>query len=280
MPTPHPSFRLHQMLLPSGVHLEYAEQGPPGGTPVLMLHGITDSWRSFDPVLPYLPEDWHVISLSQRGHGHSSKPASGYRARDFAADVAEFLCARKLPPVLLVGHSMGAANAMRLVLDHPQRVRALVAAGAFARFDDKPELAAFIREQILPLTDPVPRELARAFQLDTIAGPVAHGLVDAMVDESLRVPARVWRDAFAALADDRFGDQLRHITVPTLVAWGDADRFVPATDTHRLLREIPDARLARFEGVGHALHWEQPQRFARVLMQFVASLEERPVALA
>jgi non-heme chloroperoxidase len=280
MPSPHPSFRLHQMLLPSGIHLEYAEQGPPGGTTVLMLHGITDSWRSFEPVLPHLPSDWHVIALSQRGHGRSGKPLSGYHARDFTADAAEFLRVRNLPPVLLVGHSMGAANAMRLVLDHPQQVRALVAAGAFAGFDDKPELAAFIREQIMPMDDPVPRALARAFQLDTIAGPVAPGLVDAMVDESLRVPARVWRAAFAALADDRFCDQLRDIEVPTLVAWGDADAFVPAVDTQRLLREIPDARLARFEGVGHALHWEQPQRFAQALTQFVASLEDRPVALA
>jgi non-heme chloroperoxidase len=280
MPSTPTSPRLRQLLLPSGVHLEYAEQGPPGGTTVLMLHGSTDSWRSFEPVLPHLPEDWHVIALSQRGHGRSGKPPSGYRARDFAADVAEFLRVRSLPPVLLVGHSMGAANAMRLVLDHPQRVRALVAAGAFARFDDKPELAAFIREQIEPLTDPVPRELARAFQLDTIAGPVAPGLVDTMVDESLLLPARVWRQVFAALADDRFGDQLRHIAVPTLVAWGDADRFVPAADTHRLLREIPDARLARFEGVGHALHWEQPRRVAQVLTQFVDSLQAQAAAWA
>lgn len=277
---PTSSHHLHQLLLPSGIHLEYAEQGPPGGTTVLMLHGITDSWRSFEPVLPHLPTDWHVISLSQRGHGRSGKPASGYRTRDFAADAAEFLRLRRLPPVIVVGHSMGAANAMRLVLDHPQRVRALVAAGAFASFDDKRELAAFIRAQIMPLTDPVPRQLARAFQLDTIAGPVAPGLVEAMVDESLRVPAHVWREAFAALAQDRFGDQLRRIGVPTLVAWGDADSFVPAVDTQRLLREIPDARLARFDGVGHALHWEQPQRFAQVLAQFVASLQERPVALA
>jgi pimeloyl-ACP methyl ester carboxylesterase len=52
------------------------------------------------------------------------------------------------------------------------------------------------------------------------------------------------------------------------------------TPSPRWPTTVSDARLARFEGVGHALHWERPQRFARVLMQFVASLEERPVALA
>jgi pimeloyl-ACP methyl ester carboxylesterase len=55
--------------LPNGVRLPYVEQGDPSGVPVLLLHGITDSWYSFEPVLPHLPESIHAFALTQRGHG-------------------------------------------------------------------------------------------------------------------------------------------------------------------------------------------------------------------
>ena len=71
--------------------LPYVEQGDPAGVPVVLLHGGTDSWRSFEPVLPYLPGSIHAFALTLRGHGDASRPAAGYRPRDFAADVAAFL---------------------------------------------------------------------------------------------------------------------------------------------------------------------------------------------
>ena len=77
---------LRHVRLHSGLTIECAEQGPRGGPALLMLHGITDTWRSFEPVLPWLPPEWHVISMTQRGHGGSSE-ATSYRTRDF--DVVE-----------------------------------------------------------------------------------------------------------------------------------------------------------------------------------------------
>ncbi|HEY6133671.1 MAG TPA: alpha/beta hydrolase [Rubrivivax sp.] len=274
-PASLPTIRSDHLRLRSGLQLEFAEQGQRGGPTLLMLHGITDSWRSFAPVMPLLPPDWHVIALTQRGHGGSDKPHTGYRTRDFAADAAAFARALGLPPVVVVGHSMGATNAMRLALDHPDLVRGVVAAGAFASFADKSDLAAFIAQDIAGLTDPVPRALARAFQLDTLAGPVAPGLVEAMTDESLRVPAHVWREAFEHLLDDEVSPALQRITAPTLLVWGEADRFVPAADTRRLQRSLPDVRLAAWPGIGHAVHWERPERFARELLRFVGELAAR-----
>jgi non-heme chloroperoxidase len=267
------SFRVGQIRLADGLQFEYAEQGPRGGPTVLMLHGITDSWRSFEPVLPLLPAHWHVVALSQRGHGGSDKAPRSYRTADFAADAAAFARQLDLAPMIVVGHSMGAANALRLALDAPELVQGLVLAGAFARFSDKMALRAFYRDEIVPLVDPVPPALARAFQMDTVAQPVAPGLIDAMVDESLRSPAPVWRAAFASLFDDHFSDELPHVDVPTLIAWGDADAFVPREDTAMLAAGIARSRVSVYAGTGHALHWEQPARFARELVAFAASLQ-------
>src|SRR5688500_17657099 len=110
-----PGISIKTIRLSTGVQLEYAEQGDPSGIPVIMLHGFTDSWKSFEPVLPYLPKSLHVFVLSQRGHGNSSKAAATYKPADFANDVAAFIKETKLQPVVIVGHSMGSTNAQCFV---------------------------------------------------------------------------------------------------------------------------------------------------------------------
>ena len=74
--------------LPGRITLPYVEQGDSSGVPLLLLHGFLESWRAFDLLLPYLPESIHVFAVTQRGHGNASRPAHGYRPRDFAADAA------------------------------------------------------------------------------------------------------------------------------------------------------------------------------------------------
>ena len=262
---------LRHVRLPGGLKSEYAEQGPRGGPALLLLHGITDTWRSFEPVLPWLPPDWHVISMTQRGHGGSSAVTS-YRTRDFADDAASLVATLGLLPVLVVGHSMGAVNAMRMAIDHPTAVRGVVAAGGFASFSDKPGLVDFIQDHVLTLGEQVPRELAESFQHDTVAGAVAPGLLETMVDECLRTPAATWRGAFAALLEDDFSTEVHKIEVPVLLPWGDADAFSPDSDQQRLQRQLPRATRAVYAGVGHALHWELPRRFADDLIRFEQTL--------
>lgn len=80
--------------LPGGVVLDAVLRGDPAGTPLVFLHGVTDSWRSFEPVLPHLPDSIRTVAVSQRGHGDSGRPAGGYDPSDFAADVAAYVMAR------------------------------------------------------------------------------------------------------------------------------------------------------------------------------------------
>jgi non-heme chloroperoxidase len=263
---------LRHVRLPNGLIIECVERGRRGGPALLLLHGITDTWRSFEPVLAWLPPDWHVVSMTQRGHGGSSTAAS-YRTRDFAADAAALVAALRLPPVMVVGHSMGAVNALRMAIDHPAAVRGVVAAAGFASFSDKTALVGFVKSQMLTLGEQVPRELAEAFQRDTVAGPLAAGVLQTMVDECLRTPAATWRGAFAALLEDDFSAELHRIVAPVLLPWGDADAFSPESDQQRLQRQLQRATRAVYAGAGHALHWEQPRRFADDLVAFEQTLE-------
>ena len=84
--------------LPGRVRLEYAEQGNTDGTPVIFLHGITDSWHSFESVLENMPSSIHAFAISQRGHGDSERPLQNYMPKDFAADIAEFVKQKKRNP--------------------------------------------------------------------------------------------------------------------------------------------------------------------------------------
>lgn len=263
---------LRQIQLSGRVRLEFAERGEPGGPSVIALHGVTDSWRSFEPVLPHLPPGLHVLALTQRGHGGSDKPADGYAPADFAADVVAFMDTMAIERALLVGHSMGSIHAMRCAIDHPSRVAGLLLAGTMPWFGRPPEVTQLHREQIEPLEDPVSDAFAREFQLSTLAQPIPRAWLDGFVAESLKVPARVWRAAFAGFIGDDFSARLREIDVPTQVVWGRHDVFCAAAEQQAMLQQIRGARLVEYADAGHAMHWEQPQRFARDLAAFVHSV--------
>jgi len=261
--------------LPGRVTLEYVEQGDRAGMPMLLLHGVSDSWRSFERVLPYLPGSIRAFALTQRGHGDSGRPAAGYRTRDFAGDVAAFAHALGLGPAVVVGHSMGSTNAMRFAIDHPERTRGLVVLGTFASYRGNAEVGTLWQSTVSQLTDPIDPGFVREFQESTLAQPVPPSYLDAVVQESLKVPARVWRAAFEGFFEDDFTGELGTITAPTLVMWGTRDSLCSRADQDALLAAIAGSRLVVYENAGHALHWEEPKRFAADLVAFAGRLAWR-----
>ncbi|HJS46726.1 MAG TPA: alpha/beta fold hydrolase, partial [Gemmatimonadales bacterium] len=72
------TLRFDHIQLSTGVRYHYAEQGPAGGEPFILLHGYSDSWFSWSRVLPLFPAEWRVYALDQRGQGDSDRPAAGY----------------------------------------------------------------------------------------------------------------------------------------------------------------------------------------------------------
>jgi non-heme chloroperoxidase len=260
--------------LPSGVTLSYVEQGDPAGTPVMLLHGLTDSRRSFETMMPELPRSLRVFAISQRGHGDSSKPATGYSQHDFAADVAAFMDALALPRAVLVGHSMGAGNAMRFAADYAQRTTALVLIGALAFPDASPDVQG-LEKAVATLTDPVDRRFAHEFQMSTIARPVAPTLVEMFVDDSLKVPARVWRSALDGVLRADAAATMRRVRAQTLIIWGTKDTVTLRRDQDALLAGIRGAELKVYQDTGHAVHWEQPVRVATDLAAFIATVGSR-----
>ena len=265
--------------LSSGVTLEVAEQGPANGPAFLLLHGITDTWRSFERVMPLLPAHWRVVALSQRGHGGSSKDADRHDTRAFAQDAAEVLSSLGLAPAVVVGHSMGTSVALRLAIDHPDLVRGLVLGGAFARYSDKAELVEYIASAIEPLGDPIPRAFAEEFQRSTLVQPVDEAFVQAMIEQCLRAPAAVWRSAFKGLLADDFSAELARVAAPVLLVHATQDAYVPLADLKALLAALPQATHELWADAGHAMHWEEPARFAASVVRFALGLGDNVIPL-
>ena len=179
------------------VRLPYGEQGDPTGVSVVLVHGFLDSWRSFEPVLSFLPESIHAFALMQRGHGDASRPASDYEVPDFAADLTAFMDVLGLEIAGIVGHSMGSA-AQRFAVDHPDRISGLVLLGASASLKANPNAREAWNALLSRLTDPVDPELVREGLENTLVRPVPKAVSESLVRENLKVPAFVWRAALDA----------------------------------------------------------------------------------
>ena len=249
--------------LPGGPTLETLDIGERSAPAVMLLHGVTDSWRSFEPVVERLAAGFRVVAPSQRGHGGSDKPMAGYRTRDFAADAIALADALGLERFVLVGHSMGSVNGLRVAIDHPERIAALGLVGAFARFATNPGVVEFHEGAIRGLRDPIDEAVAREFQASTLSRAIDPEFFEMVVRESLRAPAHVWRSCFEGFLEDDFADELAQVRAPTLLLWGDRDAFVARGDHDALLAGIAGSRLRVYEGVGHGVHWEEPERFVR-----------------
>ena len=259
-----PSFA--EIALGNGVHLHYARQGPPDGPAIILLHGYSDSSFSFSRVMPLLPPELRVIAPDLRGHGHSARPAKGYRIGDFARDVLRMMDLMSIPEATIVGHSMGSFVAQAIAERAPHRVSRLVLLSS-ASVADNPGIRE-LRREVNSLSDPVDLGFVRAFQYSTIATPVPVAFMDSAIGNSRRMPAHVWRKALQGLMEYR--PKAPRPEVRTFVLGGNRDDVFSVDEQMALAHEFPNAELLIIDGIGHTLHWERPQRFVDELLRFVS----------
>ena len=262
-----PQLKFGKQTLKTGVTLHYAQRGDPHGEPLLLLHGLSDSWFSYSRVLPLLPPRFRTYALSLRGHGDSERPETGYDVATSAEDVLAFMDARGLAQATVVGHSLGSFAAQRAALKQPGRVARLVLVGSAAAVLN--EGTAALSEVFRSLTDPVPPEFVRAFQESTLYHPVPEAFLETVVAESLKLPARVWRDTWAGFVGLDHNARLASLTIPTLIVWGDQDGIFSRKDQEHLAATLPQATPKVYAETGHAPHWERPEQFAEDLKGFL-----------
>lgn len=251
-----------QVELAKGLHLSYAEQGTKQGTPLILLHGIADSWRIFEPLLAELPESVHAYALSQRGHGDADRPATGYRTRDFVEDLRLFMDALQIQKAIIVGASSGGFAARSFGAMHPERTAGLVLLGSPATLVARPNLFA-------ELKDPIDPGFVNSFAESVLSRPASAEAFTSMIAENLKAPAHVWLETGNGLFEEHFPGELPKIQAPTLIIWGEEDPIITKADQLALAEAIKGSKLIAHPGSGHMLYWEEPALIARDIVAYI-----------
>jgi len=259
------------------------------GPVVLLIHGMAGSSRTWSAVLPRLARHFTVVAPDLLGHGESAKPTGDYSLGAHASGLRDLLVgALGVERATLVGQSLGGGVAMQLAYQHPELCErlVLVGSGGLGR-----EVSWILRLLTLPAAEYVMPVLFPRFVRDS-----GNRLGEFLARRGIFAPhaAEMWR-AYASLVEPdtrrAFVRTLRAVVgpggqmvsatdrlylasaVPTLIAWGDEDDIIPVEHARAAHAMMPGSRLEIFEGAGHFLHVQQPEKFVEVLVDFIEHTE-------
>jgi pimeloyl-ACP methyl ester carboxylesterase len=263
--------------LPTGVTMAYLETGPADGKTVILLHGLTDSVRSWAPAMKALHEadpNLHIYALDQRGHGGSSMPTGAncpkapqwcFMPVNFAADVVAFMNTMNIGKAVVAGHSMGSMVAQELALDQPSRVEKIILVATSNATKDNAVLRDYVlKEPVMGawktaldakgITSPeavwnaTPRDadpkaddwILKNWDVDPVAD---QGFVTSIVPETAQVKMGTWIGATSALLAYDNTERLKTLTTPTLVLWGSQDAiFYKSPDQDGIIAALKSSK--------------------------------------
>lgn len=262
-----------------GVRIHWTDLGGSStSTPVVLIHGLTNSSLTWSRVAPLLASDRQVLMPDLPGHGQSERPNSSYALDWYAHVTARWLETVGVQRADVVGHSFGGGIAQMLLLTCPERIRRLVlvaagglgkAVGWWLRLASSPGVVEHLGQPFMALgtrlalrgaRDGVTPEDIRALsRYNSQAG-------------SARAFARSVRDVINWRGQRRnFGQRAGEIKTlpPMLILWGDQDRLIPIEQGRAFAGAVEGASFQVFPGSGHYLHNEQPEHFVRVVRAFL-----------
>jgi 3-oxoadipate enol-lactonase len=235
---------------------------------LLLVHGLMITGEMFEPVVDDLARQHRVIVPDLRGHGRSRALPPPYAVPVLAGDLAGLLDHLGVRSAAVVGYSQGGAVAQQFVLDCPDRCSRLVLACTYA-FN-----MATVRERVEGHLVPL---LVRAIGMKRFARSViglglkrvsrerAAWVAGLIGDQDPRLMEAAWKAAMAF--DSRL--RLAEIRCPTLVIAGSNDNAVPMHHARMLHEGIAGSVLSVVDGADHALIWERPDEFVRLVSAFL-----------
>ena len=261
----------------NGADLYYEDHGD--GAPIVFLHGATAGLRYFEPQLTGLSNEYRTLAVDFRGHGRSEKTELGHTVSQYARDVREFLRQLDLDDVVIVGWSMGAIVSWEYVHQFgTDRVRAIVDVdmepspmkredyeyGSYGRDD---------LEQAINRIQTDPHGLLDEQAVGMLKGEPSRELRNLVLDEGSRSPPPIQGTLMFGLLYLRdYRDVLPLIDVPTLVCAGADETWRSVESVEYAADLLPDSRFELFEESGHCITLEEPERFNRIVSEFIDSL--------
>lgn len=250
-----------------GIQIFYKDWGPKTAQPIVFHHGwplSSDDWDN--QMLYFVGKGYRVVAHDRRGHGRSSQASEGHDMDHYAADAAAVVEHLDLRNAIHIGHSTGGGEAARYVAHHGQgRVAKLVLIGAVPPLMLK--TTANPGGLAIEVFDGLRAVLAanRAqFYFDFASGPF-YGYNRPGATPSPAIIWNWWRqgmmggakaqyDGIKAFSETDFTEDLKSITVPTLVMHGDDDQIVPIADSALLSAKLlKNGTLKIYEKLPHGM---------------------------
>lgn len=254
--------------------LELHSQITGAGEPLLILHGLFGSATNWRSMARLLAANYQVHALDLRNHG-ASPWADGMTYTAMADDVRHYIALHRLPPVTMMGHSMGGKTAMALALTHPERVKRLIVVDiAPRRYNDG--LTDYARAMgSIDLMAAVSRgEVQRQLQALLPDPAVAPFLVQNLVPRNEHFDWRINLAAITASMADLtdFPDDLRTrvFDKPTTAIAGALSPYVPDGDLTPFRDMFPSITLEVIDGAAHWVHADKPQAFLAAVQRALA----------
>lgn len=281
----------HRTVSANGIDMHVALAGE--GYPVVLLHGIPQSWYEWRKVIPALSSRFRVIAPDLRGLGDSAKPPDGYDKRTMARDVRELLRVLGVERAVVVGHDWGGGVAQRFVLDYPEAAERLVCMDIpyFAAEDTGYRIDAaqmihswyvfFFQHQ------PLAEQVAAAAPEALLGWFFAHGGAggrNPLTEQEMAEYMRCFKQPGTATAVFSYyrtmivdaahwaEDRERRLSLPTLWIHGREDPYVPISVTEPLPRHFENLQVRVFDGCGHWVPEEKPEETAALLLEFLDGL--------
>lgn len=256
--------------LPNGLRLTYVEAGNPSGEPLLLLHGYTDSSRSWSLLVPHLSK-YRLLIPDQRGHGGTDAPECCYGLSQFAFDAKLFLDALGVERAAVAGHSLGSMVAITMAAEYPERVRNVTLIGSTALVPVK--RGDWLYDNALALKSPLDPEsqFGKDWHPANQPTPVDPAFADAVNDELLRIPVHVWHSVMRELTSTPVGRHAADVKAPVLILSGGKDPLFPAEHHRSLLSAFPNAEEHVFPDLGHNPNWEKPADVAARIDAFLTA---------
>lgn len=254
--------------------------GPLGAPPLVLFHGFTASRASFSANIPTLRRHFDVLTVDLLGHGESDAPADPglYSPEAAVARVAALLDHLGFERVLLCGHSLGGALAIRFALDHPERLSGLIVLNSSSGFGT-PEWRDRVAPGLGATADRIRRE-GHAFLRDTALYPAASSRLPEDARRQLAAdferldPAGVAGTSEGLTIQVNCWERLGQLAVPTLIVLGDRDRPVMNLAPGFLARlPAPLVTVLTIPGAGHAANLERPDLFDPAVVAFASGLQ-------
>jgi len=262
----------------NGTQLYYEESGD--GTPVVFLHGVLMGSRFFNEQQNSIAEDHRPVVLDFRGHGRSAKSETGHTLPTYAADLEAFLESQSFENIVLVGWSMGSLVAWEYI-DHFGTDRL----SGFVSVEQQPldleqedyEHGVFDFDELIDLMELAQtdhHELGAVLIDQMFANEPPADVRQLVFDEIARVPPAIKSAIFFDQSVRDYRDVLGDVDIPTLVCVGEDDTLLDPAGVEYIADQTPNATLERFTDSGHCPFLEEPDKFNRIITEFVHNCTE------